>query len=93
MKYLDMLEAVCVGKIAYRESNLGVMVFREKDTIYREFRDGQKFIFIASMKEIHAEDWQVLDEVMHDFSNPCDPLMSLSCEKNHKQVKEVLCLQ
>lgn len=64
MTYEEMLNEVCAGKTAYRPTNPDMIVFREGDTIIR--RTHRKIeinqIFIASVEEQKATDWDIVDE-------------------------------
>jgi len=64
MTYDEMIEQVCCGKIAYRITTPDMFVYRQGDTIIRQTHRKCEInqVFIASVAEIHANDWDVIDD-------------------------------
>ncbi|QJI10882.1 hypothetical protein GuL6_275 [Buttiauxella phage vB_ButM_GuL6] len=67
MTYEEMLNEVCAGKTAYRPVNPDVIVFREGDTIIRRSHRKVEInqVFIASVEEQKATDWDIVSEEDH----------------------------
>lgn len=67
MTYEEMINEVCAGKTAFRAIDPDTIVFREGDTIIRRSHRKVEInqIFIASVAEQKATDWDIVAEEDH----------------------------
>ncbi|ADJ55567.1 hypothetical protein Lw1_gp269 [Escherichia phage Lw1] len=73
MTYEEMLNVVCAGKTAYRPTVPDMIVFREGDTIIRRSHRKVEInqVFIASVEEQKATDWDIVAEQDHHDGLHC----------------------